>query len=66
MRKGFIAGLLVGGLVGAYYGMQMTVREKSELRGMAMNFASRGKNAMHGFGVDSVEGLRDAAKEILE
>lgn len=46
MRKGFIAGMIIGGLVGAYYGMQMTTREKSELRGMAMRFASRGKQAM--------------------
>lgn len=66
MRKGFIAGLLVGGLVGAYYGMQMTVREKSELRGMAMNFASRGKNAMNEFGVNSAGVLRDAAEEMME
>ncbi|KAF0197462.1 MAG: hypothetical protein FD169_444 [Bacillota bacterium] len=65
MRKGFIAGLLVGGLVGAYYGMQMTVREKSELRGMAMKFASRGKQAIHQFG-DSADGLKEAAQEILE
>lgn len=65
MRKGFIAGLLVGGLVGAYYGMQMTVREKSELRGMAMKFAARGKNAINEFG-DSTAHLKDAAQEMLE
>ena len=65
MRKGFIAGLLVGGLVGAYYGMQMTIREKSELRGMAMKFAARGRHAMHQFG-DSAENLKDATQDMFE
>jgi gas vesicle protein len=46
LRKGFITGLLLGGLVGTYYGMQLTTREKSELRGMAMNLASRSRQAM--------------------
>lgn len=65
MRKGFIAGLLVGGLVGAYYGMQMTVREKSELRDMAMKFASRGKTAMSKLG-DMTDEAVSSAQDILE
>jgi len=65
VRKGFIAGLVVGGLVGAYYGMQMTVREKSDLRDMAVKFASRGKRAMHNLD-DASEEAMNAAQDILE
>jgi len=65
MRKGFIAGLLVGGLVGAYYGMQMTVREKGELRDMAMKFASRGKRAMQGIG-NTAEDALESAQDMFE
>lgn len=65
MRKGFIAGLLVGGLIGAYYGMQMTVREKSELRDMAMRFASRSKRAMHQLG-DTAEKVMETTHDMLE
>lgn len=65
MRKGFIAGLLVGGLVGAYYGMQMTVREKSEIKSAAMKFASRGRKAMQQFG-NRAEGMADGVEELLE
>ncbi|MBT9153485.1 MAG: hypothetical protein DDT39_00142 [Firmicutes bacterium] len=31
MRKGFLAGVIIGSLVGVYYGMQLTTRERSAL-----------------------------------
>jgi len=65
VRKGFIAGLLVGGLVGAYYGMQMTIREKSELKDMAMKFASRGRHAMNQIG-NKAERVSEATQDMLE
>ena len=58
MRRGFITGLILGGLVGTYYGMQLTTREKSELRGMAVKLASRGRHMLDE-ARDSVDDLMD-------
>ena len=58
MRKGFITGLVLGGLVGTYYGMQLTTREKSDLRSMAMRLASKSREALYE-ARDSVDDLVD-------
>ncbi|NLY54835.1 MAG: YtxH domain-containing protein [Firmicutes bacterium] len=46
MRRGLLAGLVIGGVLGAYYGMSMGNREQRRLRRMANDLMSRGEDMM--------------------
>lgn len=55
MRKGFIAGIIIGGLVGVYYGMQLTTRERSALGDLVDRVAAKGRRAMRELADDAVQ-----------
>ncbi len=58
MRRGFLAGILLGGLVGVYYGMTMDGKGRRRLRHMATDAADRG--------TDMIDMVRDKAQRIVE
>ena len=51
---GFMMGLIMGGLLGAYYGLQMTTRDRREMRSMAMRAMDAGKDIVE----DAVHTMR--------
>ncbi|MBS3984949.1 MAG: hypothetical protein KGZ66_05040 [Selenomonadales bacterium] len=55
MRKGFIAGIIIGGLVGVYYGMQLTTRERSALGDLVDRVAAKGRRVMRELADDAVQ-----------
>jgi predicted Zn-dependent protease with MMP-like domain len=55
VRKGFIAGIIIGGLVGVYYGMQLTTRERSALGDLVDRVAAKGRRVMRELADDAVQ-----------
>jgi len=55
VRKGFIAGVIIGGLVGVIYGMQMTTRERSVLGKLAGRVAAKGRRVMREMAEEAVQ-----------
>ncbi|MBT9175926.1 MAG: hypothetical protein DDT20_00228 [Firmicutes bacterium] len=55
MRKGFIAGVIIGGLVGVYYGMQLTTHERSALGDLVGKMAAKGRCVMRELAEDAAE-----------
>lgn len=55
MRKGFIAGMIIGGLVGVYYGMQLTTRERSALGDLVGRVAAKGRRVVRELAEDAVQ-----------
>ncbi len=58
MRRGLITGLVIGGIVGAYYGMNMTGRDQRRLRRGADDLLDRGGEA--------VDRMRDGAMRLVD
>ena len=46
MRRGLIAGLIVGGLLGTYYGMSLNSKSEQRLQRMADDFLDRSGDMM--------------------
>lgn len=46
MRRGIIAGIIIGGIAGAYYGMNMGNREQRRLRHATDDLVERGGDVM--------------------
>ncbi|MGI6357410.1 MAG: YtxH domain-containing protein [Bacillota bacterium] len=42
MRRGLLTGLVIGGIIGAYYGMNMSSRDQRRLRESAGDLLDRG------------------------
>lgn len=55
MRKGFLAGMIIGGLVGVYYGMQLTTRERSALGDLVGRVAAKGRRVVRELAEDAVQ-----------
>lgn len=58
MRRGLITGLVIGGIVGAYYGMNMGSREQRRLRQATDDLLERG--------TDVVDRVRDGAGRLFD
>jgi len=58
MRRGLITGLIIGGIVGAYYGMNMTSRDQRRLRQTTDDLLGRG--------TDMVDRVKDGAVRFLD
>ncbi|NLW17925.1 MAG: hypothetical protein GX033_09885 [Firmicutes bacterium] len=46
MRRGLIAGMIIGGVLGAYYGMSLSSRQERRLQRLADDFLDRGNEMM--------------------
>lgn len=46
MRRGLIAGMIIGGVLGTYYGMSMNHRSEQRLQRMADDFMDRSSDMM--------------------
>ncbi|HHW98672.1 MAG TPA: YtxH domain-containing protein [Firmicutes bacterium] len=46
MRRGLIAGMIIGGVIGTYYGMSLGSKSERRLRRMADDFLDRGSEMM--------------------
>ena len=46
MRRGLIAGMIIGGVLGTYYGMSMGNRSEQRLQRMADDFLDRSSEMM--------------------
>ncbi|MBS3872777.1 MAG: hypothetical protein KGZ92_08235 [Firmicutes bacterium] len=66
MNRGFMAGIVLGGLVGAYYGIQMVRGNRSQLRNMAMRLAKRGRRALGRVGTRAERAMEDAADMLMD
>ncbi len=66
MNRGFMAGIVLGGLVGAYYGYQMTTRDRSDLKNMAVRLAARGRRALSKAGGRAERVVESAADMLLD
>lgn len=58
MRRGLIAGIIIGGIVGAYYGMNMGNREQRRLRHATDDVIDRGG--------DIVDQVKDRAVRLFD
>jgi len=66
MNRGFLAGAVIGGLIGAYYGYRMTTRERSEFRNMAVRLAARGRRALSRAGARAERAMESAADMLVD
>jgi gas vesicle protein len=55
LRKEFIAGIIIGGLVGVYYGLQLTTRERSALGDFVGRVAAKSRRVMRELADDAVQ-----------
>lgn len=46
MRRGLVAGMIIGGVLGTYYGMSLNNRSERRLQRMADDFLDRGTEMM--------------------
>lgn len=46
MRRGLVAGMIIGGMLGTYYGMSLNNRSERRLQRMADDFLDRGTEMM--------------------
>lgn len=58
MRRGFFAGIVLGSLIGVYYGMSMNGKDRRRLRHMASDAMDRG--------TDMVDMVKDRAQRLVE
>lgn len=58
MKHGVLAGLIIGGVVGVYYGINMSKRDEKRLRHAADDLLGRGG--------DMVDGLKDRAVRLFD
>ncbi len=58
MRRGLITGLILGGIVGAYYGMNMTSRDQRRVR--------QATDDLLGRGTDVVDRVKDGAVRLFD
>lgn len=66
VNKGFMAGIVLGGLFGAYYGLQMARGDRSQLRNMAMRLAKRGRRVLGRAGTRAERVMEDAADMLVD